>query len=66
MPRWHRAKFLNHNNPSGQRQKVWSTVLFQSAIIYRKNIHVMLFSVIFAVPRFVGIQNNLLPCQRVT
>lgn len=66
MPRCHRAKFLNLNNPSGQRQKVWSTVLFQSAIIYRKDIHVLLLSVIFAVPRFVEIQNSLLPCQRVT
>lgn len=66
MPRCHRAKFLNLNNHSGQTQKVWSSVLFQSAIIYRKNIYVILFSVIFAVPRFVGIQNNLLPCQRVT
>lgn len=66
MSRCHRAKFLNLNNHSGQRQKVWSSVLFQSAIIYRKNINVILFTVIFAVPRFVGIQNNLLPCQRVT
>lgn len=66
MPRCHRAKFLNLNNPSGQRQKVLSTVLFQNAIIHRKNIQVILFSVIFAVTRFVDIQNNLLPCQRVT
>ena len=58
------AKFLNPNNPSWQRRpfallndgrKVWTAVLFFSAIMHRKVVHVF-FSAIFAVTRLVEIQ----------
>ena len=56
------AKFLDLNNFSWQRRpfallndgrKVWVTVLFLSAIMHRKVIHVIFFSAILAGPRFV-------------
>ena len=58
------AKFLDPNNPSRQRRsfallndgrKVWTAVLFFSAIMHRKVVHVF-FSAIFAVTRLVEIQ----------
>ena len=58
------AKFLNPNNPSWQRRpfallndgrKVWTAVLFFSAIMHRRVVHVF-FSAIFAVTRLVEIQ----------
>ena len=65
------AKFLNLDNLSWRRQSfalsnderiVWTTVLFLSAIIYSKVIHVnffVFFSVIFEGPRFVEIHGNV-------
>ena len=54
---WISATFLDrdgHSALSNDGRKVWATVLFLSAIMYRKVIQ--FFSAIYGGPRFVGIQ----------
>ena len=57
------ARFLDRDGHllSNDEREVWATVLFLSAIMHRKIIHVIFFfrfffSVVFAGPRFVEIQ----------